>query len=30
LAKPRLIDWAILIAGIIAAIGVVISLFLIH
>ncbi|MFZ0826676.1 MAG: hypothetical protein WAO02_04560 [Verrucomicrobiia bacterium] len=30
LARPRWIDWAILIVGAIAAIGVVISLFLIH
>ena len=30
LGRPRWIDWAILIAGAIAAIGVVISLFLIH
>ena len=30
LARPRWIDWAILIVGAVAAIGVVISLFLIH
>jgi hypothetical protein len=30
LARPRWIDWAILIVGAIAAVGVIISLFLIH